>query len=88
MIGMIATDKLMHFGVCFVVNLIISAAMPSQATTGVGFSVGLSLGKEFGDSRAIGNKWDNYDLLADGVGIAAGVATGLYINNLIVEGLE
>ncbi len=85
MLGAIGVDKLMHFGVCFLVNVIISAAMPSQAVNGVGFSVGLSLGKEFGDSRAIGNHWDNYDLLADGLGITVGVATGSYINQLIVE---
>lgn len=83
---MLGLDKLMHFGVCFLVNFMISAAMPEQAVNGVGFSVGLSLGKEFGDSRAIGNHWDNYDLLADGVGIAVGVATGLYVNDLLTEG--
>jgi len=79
-------DKLLHFGVCFLVNVVISFAMPSQVTTGVSLSVGLSLGKEYGDSRAIGNVWDNKDLLADGIGITAGVAVGLWANELILEG--
>ncbi len=82
----IGADKLLHFGVCFLVNFMIATATPSQITNGVGFSVGLSLGKEYGDSRAIGNKWDNYDLLADGIGISVGVATGLYVNDLLLDG--
>lgn len=87
MLGL-ATDKLLHFGVCFIINFMISTAMPSQSINGIGFSVGLSLGKEYGDSKAIGNTWDNYDLMADAAGIAIGTTTGLFINSLVLDGID
>jgi len=79
-------DKVLHFGVCFLVNMVISFAMPSQAVTGIGFSVGLSLGKEYGDYNNLYSNGYAYDLLADGVGISVGVATGLYMNDLLLDG--
>jgi hypothetical protein len=33
----------------------------------------LGIGKEYGDSLAPGNRWDNWDLLADFAGIVAGL---------------
>lgn len=39
----------------------------------VNLLVGLSLGKEYGDSKAPGNKWDWYDILADAIGIVTGL---------------
>ena len=79
-------DKVLHFGVCFLVNMVISFAMPSQAVTGVGLSVGLSLGKEYGDSQSEDNYFSNYDLLSDGLGISLGVGLGLYVNDLLLDG--
>ena len=55
-------DKLYHFGIC----LIVSIFQPWLA-------VGLALGKEYGDSKAIGNKWDWGDILSDALGIILGV---------------
>jgi len=36
------------------------------------FSLGLGLGKEYGDSKAKGNKWDWWDIVADVIGIGVG----------------
>lgn len=35
-------------------------------------TVGLALGKEYGDSQSPGNRWDWWDIAADAVGIAIG----------------
>jgi len=66
----IGQDKWMHFGV----SLITSIIHPMLA-------VGLGIGKEYGDSRAKGNKWDWYDILADGIGVAVG--TGVRIGLIL-----
>ena len=50
-------DKILHFLVCFV------AAIFSPL-----FSLGLALGKEYGDSKAPGNHWCWWDILADAIG--------------------
>lgn len=63
---MIGKDKYKHFGVC----LIASVIHPFLA-------IGLAIGKEYGDSKAIGNKWDWYDILADIIGIVIG--SGIHI---------
>lgn len=57
----IGLDKWKHFGVC----LIASIVSPWLA-------VGLALGKEYGDSKAVGNKWDWMDIVADAVGVLIG----------------
>ena len=62
----IGKDKYQHFCVC----LIAAVIHPMLA-------VGLALGKENGDSKAIGNKWDWYDILADGIGILIG--SGIHV---------
>lgn len=54
-------DKIKHAFVCFV------AAILSPL-----FSFGLALGKEYGDSKAVGNHWCNYDLIADVLGLVLG----------------
>lgn len=56
-------DKLYHFSIC----LIVSIFQPWLA-------VGLALGKEYGDSKAQGNKWSWCDIVADGLGIVVGTA--------------
>lgn len=52
-------DKLLHFLACFAATFV----SPWLA-------VGLAIGKEYGDSRAIGNKWDWMDMLVNATGIA------------------
>lgn len=59
----IGKDKIMHAGVCMAAAVI----HPYLA-------VGLAVGKEYGDSRAPGNRWDWQDILADVVGTVAGSA--------------
>ena len=60
-IGNMGKDKILHFLVCFV------AAIISPM-----FSLGLALGKEYGDSKAPGNHWCWWDILADVIGLVAG----------------
>ncbi len=55
-------DKLYHFGICFIVSIF-----------NPWLAVGLALGKEYGDSKAQGNKWSWGDIMADGLGIACGI---------------
>jgi uncharacterized protein YfiM (DUF2279 family) len=67
----IGKDKFMHFGVCTIATLI----HPLLAA-------GLAIGKEYGDSKAYGNHWDWYDILADALGIALGMAIRYSFNIL------
>ena len=69
----IRADLLLHFGCCFIPSLF--------GYYGAAFALGLGIGKEYGDSRAINNKWDWLDILADLIGILA----GLIINHLITR---
>ena len=41
--------------------------------SGACFALGLGFGKEYGDSKATGNKWDWKDIVADLAGIAFAV---------------
>ena len=59
----IGKDKWLHFAVCTVTSII-----------DTGFAIGLAIGKEYGDSKAAGNKWDWMDILADAAGIVLGTA--------------
>jgi hypothetical protein len=62
----IPTDKLLHFTLSAVFTFALSLANP---IAGISFTLGLGLGKEYGDSKAVGNKWDWWDwwdILADG----------------------
>jgi hypothetical protein len=73
-------DKLIHFAVCAIVAAIVPSFFSVDSV--VGFTVGLSVGKEVGDymnyGQDVGNKefakMAAGDLLADGLGIAAGLA--------------
>ena len=65
-------DKILHFLVCFV------AAIISPL-----FSLGLALGKEYGDSKASGNHWCWWDILADAIGLVAGTILHIIIRNNI-----
>ena len=54
-------DKALHLFVCLV-----------AAVINPWLAVGLAIGKEYGDSRASGNHWCWWDLLADAIGICVG----------------
>ena len=74
----IGKDKFLHAGVCFVATIVISIAtywlgQAGSIISGSLFALGLGLGKEYGDSKAKGNKWDWWDVLADCVGIGLAV---------------
>jgi len=76
------TDKLLHFGVCAISTFAISLVSP---TAGVSFTLGLALGKEYGDSKAVGNSWDWWDLMADAIGIVVGTGMALLTRCAIVK---
>ena len=61
----IRPDLFLHFGACFIPSLF--------GLYGVAFALGLGIGKEYGDSQAIGNKWEWIDILADVLGCGAGL---------------
>ncbi len=65
----IGKDKILHFGVNFVLAL--SAFLSWQFA--IGICLGVSVGKEYGDSKASGNKWDWMDIVADLLGMGAGL---------------
>lgn len=71
-------DKLLHFISCLVVS---ACAACFNGLCGViwvgiinsfacGFAIGV--GKEYGDSKAKGNKWDWKDIIADAIGALLG----------------
>ena len=66
-------DKILHFLICFL------AAIISPL-----FSLGLALGKEYGDSKATGNHWCWWDILADAVGLVAGTILHIIIREYVI----
>lgn len=77
---MIQRDKILHFAV----NLIATAAsiglyLINPILLVPMLAVGLSIGKEYGDSKAKGNYWSWGDILADGIGIAVAILISLLI---------
>ena len=69
----IRPDLFLHFGACFAPSIF--------GLYGVAFALGLGIGKEYGDSKAAGNKWDWLDIVAD----VAGCAVGYLIHYLIFK---
>lgn len=65
----IGKDKILHFGVNFVMALSAVLSYPFA----VGICIGASFGKEYGDSKASGNSWSWADIVADMLGMAAGL---------------
>ncbi len=68
-------DKVLHSGANFVIALSAFVSYPFA----LGACIGVSVGKEYGDSKAAGNKWSWGDIVAD----ALGMGTGLLIVFLI-----
>lgn len=84
---MIQKDKHMHFSVNVIVVIITTQILllfglePIPAyTASIFFAIGLSVGKEYGDSKAIGNRWDWMDILADAIGIVFGVFMSIQVS--------
>lgn len=71
-------DKVQHF----LANLVMALSAFWDWHFAIGLCIGASLGKEYGDSKASGNHWCWWDLLAD----ALGMGTGLLIVYLIKGG--
>ena len=65
----IGKDKLLHFGA----NLLMSLTAFLSVPFAIGLCLGASFGKEYGDSKAPGNKWDWFDILADLIGMGVGL---------------
>jgi len=92
---MIAEDKVKHFFVNAVVVISITLMLlclgfetiPAY-TASVFLAVGLSIGKEYGDSRAVGNKWDWWDICYDILGIIIGICSSIstfYLSKYLVS---
>lgn len=82
----IPTDKIEHFCVALVATLGAGAFLTLFPLTywtcvlaGVTGTIGLSLGKEYGDKNATGNHWCWWDLLFDLLGIIAAVIVFLLV---------
>ena len=89
-------DYILHFVVCSLSTSIIGILsflvvnhflgyVPGVVASlfGAVFALGLSLGKEFGDKSNPGSGWSWGDLVADGLGIAAGLAVNMAIMAII-----
>ena len=73
------SDKVLHFGACFVAAAAVSALLSAEGagavaavTGGASSGMALGIGKEYGDRCAPGNKWDWADIVADALGTVAG----------------
>lgn len=75
----IGKDKILHFAV----NVALGLTSIFQLWLAIGLCVGASLGKEYGDSKSQGNKWDWWDILADAIGAVVGIIIGLIVRRLI-----
>lgn len=73
-------DKVLHFIACLIASLGVGTINPFA---GAMFAAGLGIGKEYGDSKATGNHWCWWDLLADALGLAIGTAAAILLRKLI-----
>lgn len=67
----IGKDKLYHFGVCFATTIAVGVVF--GAISGFLSAMFLGIGKEYGDSKAYGNKWSWGDIIANTIGATAGL---------------
>ena len=75
----IGKDKLYHALVNFVFALTGFISIPFA----LGLCIGASIGKEYGDSKASGNKWDWMDIVADLIGMGLGLLTVIIVKKII-----
>ena len=86
----IAKDKQLHFICCMLIASVITFTLGlisnwyTGGIAGLLTAIGTGVGKEYGDSKAIGNKWDWYDILADSIGTIVGILIGLLILFFII----
>lgn len=83
-------DKLYHFAACAIVALVTSFTMlflhgtlAISLLSGALSGIAIGVGKEYGDSKAVGNKWDWYDILADAIGAFVGSAVGVLLTFVV-----
>lgn len=74
------SDKKQHFLVCLISSFCVGVMDPFA---GFMVAMGLGFGKEFGDSRALANRWDWNDVLADFAGSVAGTAVSVLFRFLL-----
>ena len=82
----IEEDKIQHFVACATIACVASFVMAVLGVTYLpcvvaSFMVAMScaVGKEFGDMRAVGNRWDWRDIIADLMGAILGaLAFGMF----------
>ena len=67
----IGKDKLYHFGVCLATTIAVGVFF--GAISGFLSAMFLGIGKEYGDSKAYGNKWSWGDIVANTIGATAGL---------------
>lgn len=92
----IRADYILHFGICslstsiigilsfIVVNHFLGYTPALIASLfGAVFALGLSIGKESGDKNNPNSGWSWGDLVADGLGITAGLAVNMAIKAII-----
>lgn len=75
----IGKDKFLHFGV----NVALALFGIWYYSLGIGLSIGASIGKEYGDSKASGNCWSWGDILADMLGMGVGILLSWIIRKII-----
>lgn len=75
----IAKDKILHF----FVNMGLAMTGFLSYWFAAGLCIGASVGKEYGDSKAYQNHWDWMDIVADMLGMAAGLLIVWGIRSLI-----
>lgn len=90
----IQKDKIQHFAVCaiaaFVTASIVGVMSKNEfagATAGFAMAMGLGIGKEYGDSKAKGNKWCWWDMLADTLGAVVGITAYFLLAKLALQPL-
>lgn len=75
----IPKDKVLHF----LANFVMAMTGFFNCWLAIGLCVGASLGKEYGDSKTTGNHWCWWDILADALGMTAGLLLVWGIRSLI-----
>lgn len=86
-------DFLLHFTVSFLLSTALKITMSENPNISIAFTVGIGIGKEVGGymnyGERVGNlefaKMASKDLLADGLGITAGLAFGMLVGDFLVK---
>lgn len=88
----IQKDKKQHFLSClaiaFVMTLgmaeVVGATIGAASISGFLTAAGTGLGKEYGDSKAVGNRWDNMDIKYNLLGATVGIILASMIKAIIL----